>query len=472
VSEGSDSAAAGDLYDGLTGLIVFTAIALVVIGEWGGGRGFHLAGGAGIVVTLALMTPRAGLSRKLFVLTGIGLAAIAVATRPDWADMVERGLRAASFVAAFFLALAWLRNAASTSSVIGRCGRFLAAQPPGRRYLALSVGGHLFGIALSYGSIALLGSLAEQGVRTEPDEDARRARLKRMLLAIQRGFLANTAWSPLTFSIAITTSIIAGSSWTGAVGGCLVTALVLIVLGWVLDALAGQMSRAGPERPVRIEGSWAETLPLAGLLVLLFASVAAVQALTGVRAVAVILAVVPAISLGWIWFQSRDRRGGPLATTAGRAVRYIMIDGPAYRSELVLLAMAAFIGTMASGLLQPVVAGGLDLSSIPGPFVLVALVWLMPITGQLAMNPILGVYLIAPLLPDAEALGVSPNAIIVALTAGWALSGVSSPYTASTLLVAALGKVTALDAGPRWNGLYTLIGCVILSAWVVIYAAL
>jgi hypothetical protein len=149
-----------------------------------------------------------------------------------------------------------------------------------------------------------------------------------------------------------------------------------------------------------------------------------------------------------------------------------MIDGPAYRSELVLLAMAAFIGTMASGLLQPVVAGGLDLSSIPGPFVLVALVWLMPITGQLAMNPILGVYLIAPLLPDAAMLGVSPNAIIVALTAGWALSGVSSPYTASTLLVAALGKVTALDAGPRWNGLYTLIGCVILSAWVVIYAAL
>jgi hypothetical protein len=191
-----------------------------------------------------------------------------------------------------------------------------------------------------------------------------------------------------------------------------------------------------------------------------------------VRAVAVVLVVVPAVSLGWIALQGRERRDGPIVHMAERALRYIMVDGPNYRSELVLLIMAAFIGTMASGLAAPHVAGGLDLSAVPVWLVLVVLVWLMPLTGQLAMNPILAIYLIAPLLPDAATLGVSPNAIIVALTAGWALSGVSSPYTASTLLVAALGKVTALDAGPKWNGVYTLIGGALLSGWVVIFASL
>ena len=88
------------------------------------------------------------------------------------------------------------------------------------------------------------------------------------------------------------------------------------------------------------------------------------------------------------------------------------------------------------------------------------------------MNPILAIYLIAPLLPDAAALGISPNAIIVALTAGWALSGVSSAYTASSLLLAALAKVRAIDAGPVWNGIYAMTGGVLLSAWVIIYASL
>ena len=249
--------------------------------------------------------------------------------------------------------------------------------------VALASGGHLFGIALSYGSIALLGSLAERGVRSEPDEAIRAARLKRMLLAIQRGFLAMTSWSPLTFSLAITTSIIAGSSWTGAVGGCLVTAAVLVMLGWAFDTLPARAARGRTERAAAVEGNWSTTLPLIWLLAILFASVALVQMLTGVRAFAVVLVMVPVISLGWIAIQGCGRREGPLAHMAGRAVKYIMVDGPAYRSELVLLIMAAFIGTMASGLLAPVVAGGLDLSAIPAPVVLVALVWLMPLTGSL-----------------------------------------------------------------------------------------
>jgi hypothetical protein len=144
-----------------------------------------------------------------------------------------------------------------------------------------------------------------------------------------------------------------------------------------------------------------------------------------------------------------------------------------YRPELVLLMMAGFIGTLGSQLMLPLFAAtGFDLSAVPTPVILVGLVWLIPLTGLIGMNPILSVSLMAPLLPHADAMGVSPSAIIVAITAGWALGGASSPYTATTLLIGVFAQVSAWRVGLKWNGLYTVLAGLALSVWVLIFAAL
>ncbi len=163
--------------------------------------------------------------------------------------------------------------------------------------------------------------------------------------------------------------------------------------------------------------------------------------------------------------------GRPLADAVNRAASYVTADLPGYRSEIVLLMMAGFIGTLGARLLLPVVeASGIDLAAIPGWQILVGIVWLIPLTGQLGMNPILSVSLLAPLLPTAAEMAVTPSDIIVAITAGWALSGASSPYTATTLLIGSIGNVTAQHVGTRWNGAYTLLCGVVLSLWVAIIA--
>lgn len=70
-----------------------------------------------------------------------------------------------------------------------------------------------------------------------------------------------------------------------------------------------------------------------------------------------------------------------------------------------------------------------------------ALVWVIPLTGQLGMNPILSVSLMIPLLPTPAAMGVSPTTVVTAITGGKrALSGVTSPFTASVLLAGSLGQ--------------------------------
>jgi hypothetical protein len=436
-------------------------------------RVFFLGAGLSVVVFLLLNTLKVRWSRQIFVVTGLLLFIIALATRPDWMALTERALKSGAFVAAFFSALAAVRSAAGSSEDIRRCGRFLADQPPGRRYLALTLGGHLFGIILLYGSITLLGSLAETSARGEQNEEIRRIRTRRMLLAIQRGFIATLCWSPLTFSLAITTSIVPGASWGGVVGFGAVSAFLLAGTGWALDSifkpkLSGPRPKRGPA-----DNHWEKLAPLLILLTLLMGLVGALHYTTGLRTAAAVMLVVPILSFAWIMLQVRGSAKFRGAYAARRAKRFVEAELPAYRPELVLLVMAAFIGTLGSGLLGPWMAeSGLDFTSVPVWLLLLVLLWLVPVTGQLGMNPILAVSLIGPLIPEAAAFGLSPNVVVLAIIAGWALSGASSPFTATTLMVGALGKVSALHVGWRWNLSYTLVSGLLLSIWVLAVAYL
>jgi hypothetical protein len=78
----------------------------------------------------------------------------------------------------------------------------------------------------------------------------------------------------------------------------------------------------------------------------------------------------------------------------------------------------------------------------------------------------------APILPSPAALGVTPTAVMVAITAGWTMSGASSPYTATTMLIGNFAGKSAMYVGLRWNGAYTLITCAALSVWVVLFSTL
>jgi hypothetical protein len=66
----------------------------------------------------------------------------------------------------------------------------------------------------------------------------------------------------------------------------------------------------------------------------------------------------------------------------------------------------------------------------------------------------------------------TPSALVLAITAGWALGGASSPYTATTLLIGLFAKVSAWRVGLKWNGLYTVVAGTALSLWVLLYAML
>lgn len=458
------------LNDAVIGASLVAITGLEIASQWGNVPFFDYVAAGIIPVFLLAALPRSSASRLAFIFTGLLLVVIAAASRDDWLAMTFSALEKAAFIAAFFTALTFLRHASATSPSIQRCGLFLAEQPPGRRYVALTVGGHLFALLLNYGAISLLGTLAEASARSEPSEEIRRHRTRRMLLAIQRGFVSTLPWSPLAFAIAITTSLVPGANWGQAVGSCLVSALILAGLGWALDTIFKPRLSVTPPPRQAPKDSWASLLPLFILLSLLVVTVGGIHIATDVRSVAVVMVVVPIISLFWIALQHRDDE--PVSQVASSSRHYVFEELPIFCPELVLLTMAGFIGTIGSQILVPIVAqSGLDLTELPGWVVLVSLVWILPIMGQLGMNPILSVSLIAPLLPTAAAMGVTPTAVITAITAGWALCGASSPFTATTMLVGKISHVSAVHVGLKWNGFYTLLCAIVLSVWVVIVAS-
>ncbi|SFP95272.1 hypothetical protein [Tranquillimonas alkanivorans] len=173
------------------------------------------------------------------------------------------------------------------------------------------------------------------------------------------------------------------------------------------------------------------------------------------------MALVPLIAMGWVALQAVGDH--PAAAVCDSVADFATRELPGLNGELVLLSMAGFIGTLGSAIASPLVdTAGIDLSSIPAALLLVGVFWLVPITGQIGMNPILAVSLIGPLLPSPEVLGIAPVAMVSAITSDWALSGVTSPFTASVLLIAAYGNVSPALVAWRWNGGYVMtVGAVV-----------
>ena len=447
----------------LGGVMMIAAMACAIPYEFTGITAFSNIAAVCTVIGLACFAPSVRWTRDLFIVIGAVLLLIAVFADPDWQSHARKALSQATFIASFFTALSAIRSAAVTDPSILECGRFLASQPPGRRYLALSMGGHLFGLVLMYGSISLLGALATENAAKEPNPEIRAHRTRRMLVAIQRGFLSTLAWSPLAFASAVTLSIVPGANWATALPLCLLNSALLVGIGWAMDTIFKPRLSAPPPPRGPAEGQWLLHLrPLFILLGMLMTSVAVLHFGTGVRVVGVVTLVVPLIAFAWVVMQDRS-------TALTRAARFATQDIPALRGEIVLLSMAGFIGTMGGHLAAPLTAAaGLDLTAIPTTVLLLGLFWLIPITGQLGMNPILAVSLIGPLLPTPEAMGITPALLVAVITGAWSLAGTTSPFTASVLLVGNFGKVSPNHVGIKWNGAYALTVGAIMSAGIIL----
>lgn len=426
-------------------------------------------GAAAISLYLLLQWPTLpNNARWLLALAGGG-GVLAMPFVDELPAALAQAARTVCYYTAFFAATGFLRMAAESSPLIGRCGAHLLAQPAGRQYLAMTFGTNLMGLILSFGAIQLLGTMVGRAVQAAggPPE-VREARQKRLSLAVLRGICMAPAWSPFSVSLAMALALAPGADWLDAVALGFVAAFGLMLLGWLLEH-----GRGGDVMPVAGSGTWGDQGRLIVLVLAIFAIVVAAEEALDLRLIIAVMLMVPIVAMIWIAWQLRMRGpSGAAAELSRRLSHQVRTTFPAYRAELAILASAGFGGTLiAAALPRAQIAQWLVAADLPAAAVPILITALIVLGGQLALNPIISITVITAVLPPLAAIGTPPALAAVASMLGFALAVGASPFMLFTLMTARLAGRPAGEVAYRWNGRFTILAMLAVAALFVAASA-
>ena len=437
-----------ELRDAVSGLGIAAAWVGICAMAFSGWAQAPVLAVAGLALFAAPQLRAAGRMAHVHLTVGAGFALVAVLLLADPGPALFDAAVRGAFIAVIFAALGTLRAAAQGAGWVVRTARMLVRQPPGRRYWAIAGGGSLFGAILSFGSVPLLAGMIQDANGPAARTPAERP----MMTALLRGFSVVMFWCPTSMAFAIATATLPAASWTvmsllGA--GC---AVLVLTSGRLLDRRSGQGGIAAAEPEAF---SARKLAPLLGLLALIFALAAALEAATGSRLIDGAILCVPLLALGWLTLA--QGRAGP-----GRLVRWLARDTPAQRGEILILVNAAFVGMIVAALAPPSLVDA-ALAAVPAALIAPLALVLIVVLGMLGVNPLVTATALAATVADAPSAGVSPTLLGAAITIAWGLAVGSSPGAAATLMIGRFEGATSAEVGLRWNGAHTWTAMALVS---------
>lgn len=405
----------------------------------------------------------------------LSLAGLVVALRHGVPG--ETLMRAADrmlFLAALIAMLGTLRASAAIAPEVARAGAFLTSQPPSRRYLALCFGGHLFGVLINFGGLALLLDLSRRAMATTGADllppDAREARLRRMTLAIVRGFGLISLWSPFGFATNAILIALPGISYTqfGPLGFAM--SFVFVAIGWAFDRHAGRHFRGrGLAPPKPPPGSWTGAAMLLGHVLALGAAVFLLHGVTRLTFQEALILAVPGYAA--IWAAASGRRSLGRASEglrqAGTGVWRRLSD---MAPEVGVFAAAGFLPVVLLALIPTEtlrqVIGALGLGPVAMALGLALSIFTLAFMG---VNPIVSASVLGAIAVQLAVPGLSDTAIALAITGGWTAVIGLSPFITTIIITATIVERPVWLVGPGWNGAYSLT---ILTVWLVLLGGL
>ena len=414
----------------------------------------HLVGGsvawqaAGIVALLLYLVTLKGqltrMAKGLLCAAGV-LTLLALWRSPTPGQLLFDASGRFAFFPTFVVALSMLRLPAYRSRLVRRCGQSMLLQPPSRRYPILSLGSALFGIILNIGVLNLFAAMIE----------------KSNTLSAAQGLAPLI--SPMGIGVAVVLSSLPQVTWPQLAPYILGAAALIFMAGWAVDYFTG------PHPPANKTYVTPSLRPLAQFSVLLIGIVALVFSIAWLLELRLPIAALlgaPTGALIWLaWQRRRLGFGGlPAAITAVHRQLPWLLSPSA--NEIVVLGAAGYLGHVCVGLvdtqqLAPLLAV-LDLLGT-----LNAVLAMLMVVGlaQIGVNPIVTVTLLVGLLPTLGIEGLTPELIGASLMVGWALALMSSPMTASMLILSRFTGVPATRIGYRWNGRFLIAAIPLLALW-------
>ena len=384
----------------------------------------------------------------------------------------------AGMLIGLFTALNMLRDAAQSSALLQRCGSVLVRQPPGRRFLALSLGAHLVGLVLNFGVLPLLGTMVVRGnslAAAGGDPEIVAIRQQRMMTALMRGFALMTVWSPLSVSFAVTEAVVPGVNWARLLPLQGLLTILLLALAWGLDR------RAFPPRLVVPQGGRdpepGDGAAVGKMLALVLGVVGlsvAMAHLVHVRLIEGAMVVVPVAA--WLWLAVQRALPSLSAVGWGRALvgavpelgRRLRVSLPEARNEVAILGGSLFLGSLlGSWIPSSALAWLVETLHLPALALAIMLSFSVIVLARLGISQLITVTLIGHALSHLTGLGLNPAVLASGLMAVWSLSICVTTVGAAVLWIARMSDVPIAKAGWGWNAAYVVIGAVVVAVWMI-----
>ncbi|MGO1692960.1 MAG: hypothetical protein ACTHY7_08055 [Marinobacter sp.] len=408
-------------------------------------------------------------------MAGLGASAVSLAVILGWQDM-RRVPKAVFVVAGLAMVFALGRDPGLVSSAAGNMSRLaglilavtllssvlsrtkdlqkisasLFSGNPSARYLSLSFGTSLVSIPLNFGSVAVVGSLVGERMRSSGDSPATRNATR----AVLRGFGVSPTFSPLSISVVLTLTLLPGLSSLQLLLFTVPFSATLVLCGLIWREPETTQQSDTPENRAGL----APWLRFAALILAICAGVFLLShqyqfSYAHAVTLSCIGAVLGARLLAW------SRQTNPP-----------LVNMSNVSNELAIVGGSAFIGSVISGAVLGQLSGDPSVPIWLWPVIAACVPWVFFAAGLAGVNPIvigtLAGGILGVIWPDNALIGLG-----VGMVTGWGITAFGTPFAANALIMERLTGYKAMDASFRWNLRLSLVGLVVASLLASIVTA-
>jgi len=453
------SGALTTLHRGLMPFVMLAGVTLIFVESvW-----LTLVANLALVVFLAMGWRRFSVGTWVPVLLSLATFALAL-WKGVSTEVLLDALGRMLFLAALISMMGTLRSAAALAPEVIQAGTYLTGQPASRRYIALTFGGHLFGVLINFGGLALLLDMATRSMKSEASLNLpaaiREVKLKRMTLAIVRGFGLISLWSPLGFSANVILITLPGLTYLdfGPVG--FVMSFVFIAIGWSFDQVErrriGTVAVARPKPPA---GSWLGAVMLVGHVLALGLLIFVVHGIFPLSFQEGLMTLIPTYAFFWVIWSTRSAPWAGLR----EAGKIVMQRLPNSAGEVGVFASAGFLSVMLLALIPVeslrLIIADFGLGAISLALCIVFGIVLMAFLG---INPIVSASVLGAIASQLAVPGLSDAAIAFSIMGGWTTVIGLSPFITTIIFCAAIIERPPILIGLKWNRAYSIT---ILTLW-------
>lgn len=411
------------------------------------------------------------LAARVLLIVCLALALVA-AFRPDAFDVLTRAASRMIYFPAFVAVLSLLRAAASRSQATAAAGRYLVAQPPSRRYVALTLGGHFFGILFNIGGLALLVDMIKKANTLEAaggQSWVQELREKRMVVAVMRGFSCIALWSPLGVALNLLLASMPGLAWADVAPYGVGVAIAFMALGWAFDKWESPPSTGAAPRVSEPRGLLAVARIVGHVVALSLIGLVA-ELVSHISFQALLLVLVPTYAALWsLMVEIIERRPQPVRAALDVLKQRGVWRFGSYANEIAVFSTSGFLGVVLVSLApRDAIQAWLAAAALPPGVILAGLAATVVALGMIGINPIITASILAGSFATIDVPGLSKVGVTLALAAGWTCVISVGPAMSSLVMLSnQLGRPSR-QVGLQWNGRYAITAFALTIAGLLV----